>query len=142
MLRITKAWTNRDRPYGKAAGYGYAFWLSGLEPSGKTWWVIVGIGGRDIGLTGVTISEARDEAEIEHEIASNADDNDPGSWSVIEPSEAIAAVSAEMDRARSAIWSREYADHFALISAEYELLSRAITGGDSVRKYERFTDPA
>src|SRR6185503_14594802 len=120
--------------------YGYAFWLSGLEPGGRTWWVIVGIGGRDVGLTGVTIREARDEAEIEREIASVEDDNDPGAWSVIEASEAIAVTGAEMERARSANWSREYPDDFARVSAEYERLSRAINGGDPVRKYERSTD--
>jgi hypothetical protein len=140
MLTVTKAWTNRDRPYGHAAGYGYAFWFSAVEPSGKAWRVIVGVGGRDIGLTGVTIREAADEAAIEHEIASDEDDNDPESWSSIESSEAMAVVSSEMDRARDATWSREYPDHFAVVSAEYELLTRAITGRDPVRKHERLTD--
>jgi len=138
MLRITNAWTNRDRPYGEAAGYGYVFWLSCLEPNGRYWWVIAHIGGGGIGFTGVSIREVSDEDSVARTIASDEDDNE--SLSALEPSEAMAAISAEMAKTRGAVWSRDYVDHFALVSREFDMLSRAITESDAVRPYERFRD--
>jgi hypothetical protein len=141
MLKITKAWTNRDRSYGRAAGYGYTFWLSSVDPSGRAWWLIGHVGGKGIGFTSGSVLEVTNEEEIERRVAGDEDDNDPGSWTVVDPGEAIAVTRAEMDRARDGIWAREHVDHFALVSAEYDLLIRAIEGADPVRKYERFRDP-
>jgi hypothetical protein len=140
-MKITKAWTNRDRSYGRAAGYGYVFWLGGADPSGKAWWLIGHVGGQDIGFTGATVLPVANEGEIERQIMSTEDDNDPGDWAPIDPAEAIGVIRVEMDKARAAIWARDYVDHFTLVAAEYDLLIRAIDGPGPVARYERFSDP-
>ena len=140
MLKLRRAWTNRDRSFGRAAGYGYALWFSSVDASGRAWWLIGHVGGKDIGLTGASVLEAASEEEIERRIASDEDDNDPADWAEIDPHEALAVIRAEMDKAHQAIWSREYVDHFALVSAEYDLLIEAIDGAAPIRKYERFRD--
>jgi hypothetical protein len=99
------------------------------------------VGGNGIGFTGASVQEMASEEEIERGIASDEDDGDPGSWTVVDPAEALETIQVEMNRAREAIWSRDYADHFKLVSAEYDLLLGAINGPDTVRKYERFRDP-
>jgi hypothetical protein len=140
MLKITGAWTNRDRPYGKAGGYGYAVSLHVVDSTGGPWWLIAGIGGRDLGITSCTIIRAATLDGTPGELDED-DEADPESWHQIELVEALAVIREEHQKAQGAMWSREYADHFALVSREYDLLQRMISGDEPIRKYERFADP-
>ena len=130
MLTLTNAWTNQD----PEADRSYAIWLLGHEPSGQWWWLIAKVGARELGFVGADVLDVNGKNRVEREIEA---DDDPDSWSAIDPSEALVRVSQEFERARQTPWASDYAAHFETVRAEHIRLRRAVEVKEPIARYRR-----